>query len=108
MAGRAILQRFNVPFFDKLFAVILLEVWIARLPVEVGNLVEIANVRGRIAMAFQTKRHGQRLFLANFVQVIDVAVTFHAADAAVDVNGMVEIDVIRDLMDLHPWNWFSG
>ena len=44
----------------------------------------------------------------NFVHLVDLAVAFHATDAAVDMDGMVEINVIRQLMDLHPGNRLAG
>ncbi len=57
-----------------------------------------------MAMAFETKTHAQRLGVENFIHVIDLPVAFHAADAAVHMNGVIEINVVRNFMDLHPGN----
>ena len=77
-------------------------VGIRRLPIQVGDFIQRPEARGGVAMAVQAKRHAQRLGMIDLVHVIDLPVAFHATDAAVDMDGMVEIDVIGHLVDLHP------
>ena len=59
-------------------------------------------------MAIQTKRHAQRLRMVDFIHLIDPTMALDAADSSVDVNGVVEIDEPRHLVDLDPRNWFTG
>ena len=42
------------------------------------------------------------LHVRDGVHLVDLAVALHAADAAVHVDRVVEIDVIGHLVDLHP------
>ena len=51
-------------------------------------------------MAIQTETHAQRFGMVNLVHLINATVTFHAAESAGDVHRMVEINVIRQLVDL--------
>ena len=46
--------------------------------------------------------------MVNLLHFIDLPVAFHAADAAIDVNGVIEINVVRNPVNLHPWNRFAG
>jgi len=46
-----------------------------------------------------------RFGVINHRHMIDLAVTTEAADAAIDVRGMVIINVIGRAMDLHPLDW---
>jgi len=55
-------------------------------------------------MTFQTERHAERLGVVNFVHLINAPVTFHAAQAAIHVNGVIEINVVGKFMDLNPLN----
>ena len=42
------------------------------------------------------------------LHVVDLAVAGHAADAAIYVNGMVEVDVVRGFVDPNPRNRISA
>ena len=53
-------------------------------------------------MALQAPRHVQRLDRLNHLHLLDRAVAFDAAHAGVDVGAVVEIDVIGQVVDLHP------
>lgn len=55
-------------------------------------------------MAIQTEGHREGFFLPHFRGVIDVAVTLHATDAAIHMDGVIEINVVGRLMNLNPWN----
>ena len=62
-------------------------------------------MRARIAMAIEAPAHDERLLLLDDFHLINPTVTFHAADAAVDMRGVVEKHVVRQLVDAHPLHW---
>ena len=102
VTGGTILQRLNFPVVDEFLPVRPLRVGVSALPVQVSDFVQRTQLAGGVAMAVQTKGHAQRLGMVNFVHLIDLAVAFDATDAAVDMDGMVEINVIGQLVNLHP------
>ena len=55
-------------------------------------------------MALQAERHAERLGVIHLVHLIDPAVALDAADPAIDVNGVIEIDEVGQLVDLDPGN----
>ena len=69
--------------------------------IQIVNILRVADKLLRVAMAIETEAHAVRLGVINCSHLIHFAVTFDAADAAIYVHGMVEIDVIRRLMDLN-------
>ncbi len=60
------------------------------------------------AVTFQTPTHAVRFGMVNDFHMVDVAVTSHTTDATVDVDGMIEIDVIRCLMNSNPRHGVSA
>ena len=57
-------------------------------------------------MAFQTKRHAERFVVVNFHHLVNPAVTLYAANATVDVDGMVEINIVGSFVDSDPrYGW---
>ena len=58
-------------------------------------------------MAIETKGHAQGLIMVNFIHLVDGPVTLDTTDAAVYVNGMIEINVVRDAVDLNPGDGHS-
>ena len=42
--------------------------------------------------------------MTDFFHCGDVAVTLNATDAAVHVNGMIEISIVRHFVDANPWH----
>src|SRR5437660_11124462 len=59
-------------------------------------------------MARDAPFHLERSRLIHHRHLRDVAVTGRAADAFVDMNAVIEIDVIRQIVDSHPFDWLSG
>jgi len=59
-------------------------------------------------MAIQAKRHCSTAWHGTLRHVIDLAMAFDATDAAIDMHGMVEINVIGQLVNLHPRDGFAG
>ena len=103
------MERLHAPIMDKFFAVGFLhsigdDGVGAPLPAEIINLGRRTDIRGRIAMAIQAKAHAQGLGVINLVHLIHTPVTGHAAEPAGDMHRMIEIDVIRHDMNLHPGN----
>lgn len=77
---------------------------IAPFPIQIRDLLRRPDLRGRIAMAIEAERHAERLGVLDFVHLVDLAVTLDTTDAAVHMDGVIEIDVVRRLVDLHPRN----
>ena len=73
-------------------------------PIHIENLVFGTKIRLRIAMAIQAPTHIQRRSLENERHLVDGTVTRGAADALVDVNAVIEVDVIGQAVDLDPLN----
>lgn len=112
MAGGTALRGLDRPIVDELFTPGFLELGgrfrvVAPLPIQVCDFLERAQPRGRIAVALQAKRHAERLGVIDLLHSVDLAVAFHTAHPTPDMDGMVEIDIIRDLVDLHPSDWPS-
>ena len=76
--------------------------------VEIEDIARLADALGGVAMAVQAPAHAVGLVVVDRVHLVDLAVTLHAADASVHMNGVVEIDVIRGLVDLHPRNGLAA
>lgn len=78
------------------------------LPIEIVNGFEWPDVLLRIAVALQAKCHTQRLGMVNHFHLVDLAVALDATDAAVDVGGVIEIDVVRGGVNSDPWDRITG
>ena len=72
------------------------------LPFGVVDLVLRPQMRAGIAMTVQAESHGERLGLVAKRHAIHLPVTSRAADALGDVNAVVEIDIIRQVVDPVP------
>src|SRR6478609_8867825 len=100
MTCRAVGWRSNVVLLAELFA----ELGARLGPSHVGDLFDRPQVRLWIAMAVQAPAHAERLVLVDLFHLIDPTVTAHAADAAGHVGAVVEVGVVREVVDLHPFN----
>jgi hypothetical protein len=60
------------------------------------------------AMAFQAPTHAVWFGVVNYFHVIHMTVACHATDASVHVNCMVEVNIIRGLVNPNPRNGISG
>jgi len=113
MAGRTILQRLDFPIVHEGFAFhfLLLRVLfrvVAPFPVQIGDFFRRAQLRGGISVAIEAESHAKRLIVINLLHLVDLAVALHATDATIYVNGVIEINVVRHAMNLHPGNRFAG
>jgi len=77
-----------------------------RLPVHVKNLIPRAKVLLRIPVALQAKIHVQGRCLQHQRHLVHAAVARRAADALVDMNAVIEINVVRQAMHFVPMNGF--
>ena len=78
------------------------------LPIQIGDFILGTHLRGWIAMAIEAERHAERLIVVNLFHFVDRTMTFNAADAAIDVDRVVEINVVRHAMNLDPGNRFAA
>lgn len=62
----------------------------------------------RSAVAIETPGHALGLVLVNDFHFIDRAMAAVAAHATIHVNGVVEISVVRHLVDAHPIDRLAG
>ncbi len=109
VAARAALGGLDIPVVDKLLALFELALGtLGVLPVEVGDERGVAKDLFRLAMTLQTPAHGERLGVADDFHLVDLAVALDAGDAAGDVHGVVEINVVGGLMDAHPRHGVAG
>ena len=102
MTGRAVLRRIHFPVVRKLFSLRLLHRWILMLPAQVCDFIEGTKIRTGISVTLETEGHAEGFFVVNFLHLIDLAVTMNTADTPVYMDGVVEINVIGKLVDLHP------
>jgi hypothetical protein len=72
------------------------------LPGHAGDLVSGAQVRGGVAVTVQAPFHVKGLGFGDQGHRVDSAMTFVTAHAFVDVDGVVEEDVIRQIVDAVP------
>src|ERR1700736_5079159 len=98
MASLAGLRRVNVPLLLEFKPNLLLRLRAARLPIQVEDLIDRSQVVFGIAMTVQAPTHGEGLFLENNIHVVPLAVATRAANATIDVHGVIEIRKIRHLV----------
>ena len=108
MAPAAAHRRVNVPFFHKLCADFSLAGSCWGFPVEIGDLVEGTKLIFRGPVALQTPSHAVRLGVVNDFHMVHMTVTGYAANPPVHMDGVVEIDVVRGLMNADPGNRVAG
>jgi len=108
MTGGTGLHRFDLPFAHGFFAELKLRRLGGRFPRQVGDLVLGPQLQFRMTMAFQAEGHAERFGVINLIHLVNAPVTFHAADAAVDVNRVIKIRKIGNFMDLNPLDGLAG
>ena len=107
MAPAATDRRIDIPVVDEFFAELPLSGAGWGFPVQVGDLVEWPKVILRSAMAFETPAHALGFGVIDDFHVVHLTVTGDATDSPVHMHGMVEVDVIRCLVDSDPGNRIS-
>ena len=71
---------------------------------EIEDLLQRAEVLLGRAVAIKAPSHRVRLILIYHFHLVDVAVAALAGNPAVHVCGMIEIDIVRRLVDAHPFD----
>lgn len=87
-------------FEEKAEVVLRTAIW--RLPGEVRHLLGRPEVLLGAPVAIEAPPHAERLLMHDDRHLVDLAVATDATHPAPDVDGMVEVDVIRGLVDPHP------
>ncbi len=105
MAGSAGFRRVNVPFLHKFFTHFNLGGGAFGFPVEVVHFLLGTDVALRVAVTFQTPTHALGLVVPDDVHFVHLAMATGTTDATVHVGGMVEVNVIRGLVDPDPRDW---
>src|SRR6185503_14217502 len=77
-------------------------------PVHVINSFLRAQETFRVAMTLQTPLHLQWRGLKRDRHLVDLAMTRRTANAFVHMNAVIEISVIRKVVDANPFKRFSG
>ena len=98
----------DVPLADKLLAQLPLGGAGRRFPVEIGDLIERAEMILRGTVAFQAPTHAVRFGVIDDLHVVDVAVTGDTTHAPVHVNRVVEVHVVGSLVNPDPGNRLAG
>ncbi len=71
---------------------------------KIENFLKWTEMILRCAVAVQTPSHRVGLSLVNHFHLVNVAVAALARNAARQVSGVVEINVVRRLVDPHPFD----
>lgn len=77
------------------------------LPVHVGDLIFGPKIRARVAVAFKTPAHGDRLVDTHDLHFVYAAVTRRTSNADRKVRAVIEVRVFRKLVDFHPLYGFA-
>ena len=125
VTGGAVRRWVDLPIVDKLFSDFTLSgflglhlaVWIAeelefallvfRLPLEVEDFIERTDVLGRIPVAVKTPGHAHWFSVLHDAHLTDIAVATLTADTAVDVHRVIEVNVVRRLVNPLPFYWLA-
>ena len=102
MTGRAVLGGVHFPVVGELLALRFLNIRICTLPAEVGDPVEWTQIRTRIPVTVQTESHAKRLGVIDLVHLVDLTMTVNAAHTPIHVNRVIEVNVVRNFVNLHP------
>ena len=107
MTYRAVRSRINVVLFTQLSTDLFASLTFFRLPVELGNKLYRSKIRIRVVMALKTPSHRQLFGLIDFFHRIDSTVATHTAHTTIHVGGVIEVNVVRQSVNLDPWNRFA-
>jgi hypothetical protein len=108
MAPAATHGGFYIPLFDEFFAKFALTRAHGGFPIQIRHLVKRAEMVFRSTMAFQAPTHAVGFGVVDDFHVVDVAVASDAADSAIHVNRVIEIDVVGGFMNPDPRNRIAG
>ena len=78
---------------------------VVRLPDHVCDEVGRSKVLLGIAMAVEAPAHTEWFRLVDLVHLVDSPVAGDAANTAIHVSAVVEMDIVRKIMNPLPLNW---
>src|SRR5580698_10270995 len=67
-----------------------------------ANEFAVALLFMNVAVAIEAPAHAERLDHAHLLHLVDAPMAFGTTDPAGHVNAVIEIDVVRKLVDPHP------
>lgn len=105
MTNRTIRELLNVIFLQQAVAISRLICW--RFPRGAKHLLARAHETLRRAVTLEAPFHVQRVFAPGERHLADRAVTGDAADAFFDMNAVIEINIIRQIVDANPFDGFA-
>ena len=108
MAASAIYRRIDLPLLFELGSQFALFGRRCRVPIHVKDLRGRAKEILGCTMTIQAPLHAERLGLVDNAHLVYRTMATVAADSAVHMDGMVEISVIGEAVDLHPRNRFAA
>jgi hypothetical protein len=73
-----------------------------RIVVEIKDLLKRTKVLLGGAVTLETPSHRVTLRMVNFLHFVDLTVAAHAGNPAIEVSRVVEVNVIRSLVDADP------
>ena len=82
--------------------------FVLRRPGHIENFVLRTHKFFRVAMTTQTPFHLQRRSLVSNRHLIDATVARRTTDAFVHMNAVIEICVVRKVVNSDPLDWFAG
>ena len=95
-------------------AVEVFSLWVGSLERMVGYPGQISDFTHgaegilRFTVTLKAERHAEGLVVMNFDHLVDATMALNATDASVYVNGMIEINIVRCLVDSNPRYGSSG
>ena len=102
MAGRATFGGSQFHLIYQFRAITFGRPFLRGFPIQVKHLRLRPHVFVRVAVTIQTERHAEGFRVPHFIHLINRPVAFHAGNPAVHMDGVVEINIIRRLMNLNP------
>ena len=76
-------------------------------PFKLRDQSRVTDMRGRITVALKTPTHAERLVLVDDFHGVNSAMALHTTDATVHVGRVVEVGIIRQVMDPDPLHWHA-
>ena len=108
MAASTCNRWIHIPVLFKFHANFLLLLERLRMPVQIENFFRRAQEVFRSTMALKAPSHAEWFCFINDRHFINCAMTAVTADPTVYMDGMIEIGVVRKLVNADPWNWLAG
>jgi len=77
-------------------------------PFQLGNEIRVTKVRVGVAMTREAPTHAEWFHLPDAVHRVDTAVAVDTSHAAAHMRGVIEVRVVRKIMNSHPLHREAG